>query len=100
MNDRKESIFQWNHIDSSIDNTKIEELKSLYRFYHRKFICYKLLFKYFKNADLTCNIAAAVLVVTGTIVGGVTLNPIVLGTISGSGVILKTYTDAKNYKKG
>ena len=70
MTDRKKSIFQWNHIDSSIDNTKIEELKSLYRFYHRKFICHKLLFKYFKKADLTCNISAAVLVVTGTIVGG------------------------------
>ena len=35
----------------------------------------------------------------GSILGGVTLNPIALGIISGSGVILKTYSEAKNYKR-
>ena len=35
------------------------------------------------------------LVVSGTIAGGVTLNPIVLGTKSGAGVLLKTYSDRK-----
>ena len=39
------------------------------------------------------------LVVTGTVVGGVTLNPIPLGTISGSGLLLKTYSEIKNYKR-
>ena len=38
-------------------------------------------------------------VVTGTVTGSVTLNPIVLGTISGAGLILKTYSEAKNYKR-
>ena len=32
-------------------------------------------------------------------VGGVTLNPIPLGIISGSRVLLKTYSEAKNYKR-
>ena len=35
------------------------------------------------------------LVVSGTIAGGVTLNPIVLGTKSEAGVLLKTYGDIK-----
>jgi len=56
-------------------------------------------FKYFKKAELVCNIGSVVLVVTGTVVGGVTLNPIVLGTISGAGVLLKTFSEAKNYKR-
>ena len=56
-------------------------------------------FKYFKKAEPTCNIGSALLVVTGTVVGGITLNPIVLGTISGAGLLLKTYSEAKNYKR-
>ena len=39
------------------------------------------------------------LVVTGTEAASVTLNPIVLGTISGPGLILKTYSKAKNFKR-
>ena len=39
------------------------------------------------------------LVVTETIAGGVTLNPIVLVTISGAGVILKTCSDDTNFKR-
>ena len=95
---RKMSVFQFNHIDNSLEKNEIEELKALYRFYHKKFICYKLLFNIFKKKDIVCKISSTVLVVTGTIVGGVTLNPIALGTISGSGVILKT-SEAKNYIK-
>ena len=39
------------------------------------------------------------LVVAGTIAGGITLNPIVLGVINGSGVIVGTIGKIKNYKK-
>ena len=56
-------------------------------------------YKYFKKAELACNIGSVSLVVTGTVVGGVTLNPIVLGTVSGAGLLLKTYSEAKNYKR-
>ena len=56
-------------------------------------------FKYFKKAELTCNIGSVLFVLIGTVVGGVTLNPIPLGIISGSGLLLKTYSEAKNYKR-
>ena len=56
-------------------------------------------FKYFKKGELVCNICSVVLVITGTVVDGITLNPIVLGTISGCGVLLKTFSEAKNYKR-
>ena len=56
-------------------------------------------YKYYKKAELACNIGSAFLVVTGTVVGGVTLNPIPLGVISGTGILLKTFSEAKNYKR-
>jgi len=56
-------------------------------------------FKHFKKLDLACTLGSAVLIVTGTVAGGVTLNPAVLGSVSGAGLLLKTYSEAKNYKR-
>ena len=97
--DRRESIFNWNHISENLTEDQISQLKALYKFYHKKYWLAKMTFKYFKKAELTCNIGSVLLVVIGTVVGGVTLNPIVLGTISGSGLLLKTYSEIKNYKR-
>ena len=52
--------------------------------------------------DLSCKIGSTGLVAIGTIVGAITLNPIVLGVISGSGLILKemckfAYTTYEKY---
>lgn len=47
----------------------------------------------FLKIGLACNLTAAGLVITGTIVGGVTLNPVILGVISGSGVLLKIFAE-------
>ena len=49
--------------------------------------------------DLSCKIGSTGLVAIGTIVGAITLNPIVLGVILGSGLILNTFTEAKSYKR-
>ena len=74
-------------------------LKALYRYYHKKYWLFKMAYKHFKKVDLACKIASVGLIAAGTIVGGITLNPIVLGTISGAGIVLNTYTEAKNYKR-
>ena len=42
---------------------------------------------------------SACLVVTGTIVGGVTFYAVILGTISGAGSFLKTFSEIKDYEK-
>ena len=39
------------------------------------------------------------LVVTGTIVGGVTFYPVILRTIWGAGSFLKTFSEIKDYEK-
>ena len=99
MAERRKSIFNWNHISEKLTEDQISELKALYKFYHKKYWLSKMTFKYFKKAELACNIGSVLLVVTGTVVGGVTLNPVVIGTISGSGLLLKTYSEAKYYKR-
>lgn len=37
--------------------------------------------------------------VIGTIAGGITLNPVILGVINGSGVIVTSIAKIKNYKR-
>ena len=99
MVDKRKSIFYWNHVSGKLTDDQISVLKALYKFYHKKYWLFKMTYKYFKKAELACNIGSVLLVVTGTVVGGVTLNPIVLGTISGTGILLKTFSEAKNDKR-
>ena len=40
-----------------------------------------------------------VLVISVGIASSITLNPIILGCVSGSGFLLKTFSEAKNYKR-
>ena len=90
----KHNIFNWNHVSEKLTENQISELKALYKFYHKKYWLTKMTYKYYKKAELTFNIGSVLLVV-----GGVTLNPIPLGIISGAGLLLKTYSEAKNYKR-
>ena len=63
--------------------------------YHKKFWC----FKHFKILDETINISGILLMIIGTISGGLTMNPIVLGVINGVGILLTNFGKRKNYKK-
>jgi len=93
------TIFNFNHIDKDLTEAEISELKALYKYYHKKYWLFKMTYKYFKKMDLACKIGSVGLIATGTIVGAATLNPIVLGKISGAGLILSTFTEARNYKR-
>ena len=43
------------------------------------------------------NLISVSLVAAGSIAGGVTMNPVILGVISGAGVLLKTVLEMKSY---
>ena len=49
--------------------------------------------------SLVTSLGSTGLVVAGTIVGSVTLNPIILDSISGSGVLLGVYNKIKNFDR-
>ena len=48
---------------------------------------------------MICNLGSVSLIVSGTIAGSITLNPIILGSISGSGILLQTFSETKTYKR-
>ena len=88
-------IFDFNHIDPSNDEETKEELKEFYKYYHKLWWCHKKTLKRLKNINLAINLVSVSLVTAGTIAGAVTLNPIVLGTITGAGLLLKTGSEVK-----
>ena len=95
---RKQSIFGFNHIDPRIQEEELEEIKKLFRFYHKRFWCLKRAHRRFKKMNLLINLTSSGLVAIGTIAGAATMNPIVLGVISGLGLVLKTSNEMKNLK--
>ena len=96
---RKKTILDFNHIDPSIPPEKLEEIKELYATYKRLWWCFKKIHQHQKRLDLAEKILTSTLVAGGVLAGGATLNPIVLGVISGLGLILKTIQEAKNRGK-
>ena len=92
-------IFEFNHIDKSLPESKVNTLKDFYRHYHKKYWCFKRCYKSYKSLDDFFTITGISLVAIGTIAGGITLNPIVLGVINGAGIIVAGIGKNKNYKK-
>ena len=91
-------IFEFNHIDGSLSKSDIDCLKDFYK-HHKKYWCFKRSYKRYKLRDETLTLTGGGLVVIGTITGGITLNPIILGVINGTGVLVASLGKIKNYKK-
>ena len=92
-------IFEFNHTDASLSESDIETLKDFYKHYHKKYWCFKKSYKRYKLLDETLTLSGVGLVVIGTITGGITLNPIVLGVINDAGVLVASVGKIKNHKK-
>ena len=88
-------LFDFNHIDPNINEETKEELKKLYKYYHKLWWCHKKAVKRLKKIILAINLTSVSLVTAGTIAGAGTLNPIILGTITGAGLLLKTASEIK-----
>ena len=69
----KHDIFEFNHIDNLLSEEEIKTLKEFYKYYHKKFWCFKETFKHFKIIDENITISGILLVIIGTISGGLTL---------------------------
>ena len=54
---------------------------------------------HFTKMDIALKMTSGFLVACGTIAGAISLNPIVLGIVSGSGMPAGIYAESKNYKK-
>ena len=91
-------VFDFNHIDPNMDEKTKEELKNYYTYYHKVWWCYKKTLQRYNRINTIINITAVSLVVAGTIAGGVTANPIILGLLPGAGLVLKTLSEVKKVK--
>ena len=96
---RKSSIFEFNHISKDLSPQEIITIKDFYKHYHKKFWCFKKSYKRFKLLEETITISGIFLMITGTITGGITLNPIILGVINGCGIVVTNIGKMKNQKK-
>ena len=92
-------IFEFNHIDKSLSESEVNTLKDFYKHYHKKYWCFKKSYKSYKFLDDVFTISGICLVVIGTISGGITLNPVVLGVVNGAGVIVAGIGKKNNYKR-
>ena len=92
-------IFEFNHIDKSLSESEIKTLKDFYSHYHKKYWCFKRSYKSYKCLDNFFTISGICLVAIGTISGGITLNPVVLGVVNGAGVIVAGVGKKNNYKR-
>ena len=92
-------IFEFNHIDKSLSESDIKSLKDFYKHYFKEYWCFKKSYKRFKLLDETITISGICLVIIGTITGGITLNPIILGVVNEAGIVVANFGKMKNYKK-
>ena len=92
-------IFEFNHIDPSLSKSDVKTIKDFYSYYHKKYWCFKKAFKSYKFLDNFFTISGLILVTVGTISGGITLNPVILGVINGAGVIIAGVGKKNNYKR-
>ena len=95
----KESIFEFNHIDKNLPESDVNTIKEFYQHYHKKYWCYKKCYKNYKFLDNIFSISSLSLIAVGTIAGGLTMNPIILGVINGLGIVLSGITKKKDFKK-
>ena len=68
------TICNFNHINPNLAESKKNELKALYKFYH-KTLALQNDFHTFQKTELASNTGPVGLVVTETIAGGLTVNP-------------------------
>ena len=92
-------IFEFNHIDKSLSESDVKTLKDFYKHYHKKCWCFKKSYKSYKFLDDVFTISSICLVAIGTISGGITLNPVVLGVVNGAGIIVAGIGKKNNYKR-
>ena len=92
-------IFEFNHMDKSLSESEVKTLKDFYKHYHKKYWCFKKSYKSYKFLDDVFTISGLCLVAIGTISGGITLNPVVLGVVNGAGLIVAGIGKKNNYKR-
>ncbi|PFX15452.1 hypothetical protein AWC38_SpisGene20325 [Stylophora pistillata] len=81
VHQRDNADFTVNYSKGELTEDRVNELKTLYKFYHKKYWTFKTMHRIMNRKHIIGQVTSVGLVATGTIVGGVTLNPIILGSL-------------------
>ena len=92
-------IFEFTYIDQTLSAEKVKLLKDLYTHYHKKHYGYEKLHRGFRRKNFVCNLSAGKLIISAAIAGGITLNPVVMATLTGVGLFLKAVASLKKFDK-
>lgn len=95
----RQNIFNFNCINTTLSKDTIQMLKNFYAYHHKNRDGYKKLYHNFQRKNLSCNIVAGNTILTSAVAGGINLNPIVLVTLTGFGLIVKEVASFKKYEK-
>ena len=87
----QKKYINFNHISNQLNEDEISKLKALYKCYHRLFKCFHWKYKRLKRLKLTLELSSIALTSIGAIVGDITLNPIILASLSGIGIMIQAY---------
>ena len=71
----------------------------MYGFYHKKHYGYEKLHRGFRRKNFVCNLSAGKLIISAAVAGGITLNPAVMATLTGVGLIFKAVASLKKFDK-
>ena len=95
MSRPKSEIFNWTHFSDKLTKEQIEELKSYYKVYHRKFWAFKKATKKFKRWRLFGN-SLSVVFASGGIVSSVITGGISLVAVSTGAMLIQAYMKHKD----
>ena len=94
-----QNIYEFNHIDKTLSEEKVKKMKDFHAYYHKKHFEYEKLYRGFRRKNFVCNLSAGKLIISAAVAGGITLNPVVIATLTGVGLILKAVGSLKKYDK-
>ena len=92
-------IYEFSHIDQTLSKEKVKKMKDLYAYYHKKHYGYEQLYRGFRRKNFVCNLSAGKLIISAAVAGGITLNPVVMATLTGVGLVLKAVASLNKYDK-
>lgn len=90
----KRNIYNFKHIDKNISDETVKKYVEWYKYYHKLYICHQWKFKRLKRIKLALEMTSIGLTVGGTVAGA--LNPAILGTVAGPGILIQGYLIKSN----
>ena len=94
-----QKVIGFNHISDNLSNDEVIKLKTLYKSYHRLQMRYKWKYKKLRRLKLSLELSSIALTSVGAIIGGITLNPIILGSLTASGIMIQAYLTKSDLHK-